>query len=99
MRNSGRAALGTLAGAAIAALVAPLIRPLFSAPTGGVGFVTVTAYPKSWDYAVIALLITFSFIGGALGSGTLSGAAAPPPPRGGEGAAAPQSTSPRSSAS
>ena len=66
MRNSGRVALGTLAGAAIAALIAPLIRPLFSAPHGGVGFVTVAAYPKSWDYAVVALLIASAFAGGAI---------------------------------
>ena len=66
MRNSGRVALGTLAGAAIAALIAPLIRPLFSAPRGAVGFVTVAAYPKSWDYAVVALLIASAFAGGAI---------------------------------
>jgi len=80
MRNSGRVALGTLAGATLAAVIAPLIRPLFSAPKGGVGFLTVTAYPKSWDYAVIALLIAGAFTGGAL----LSGAPAPSPVHAGE---------------
>ena len=75
MRNSGRVAVGTLAGAAVAALVAPMIRPLFSAPKGGVGLLTVAGYPKSWDYAVIALLILLGCAGGVV----LSGAPAPSP--------------------
>jgi len=68
MRNSGRVALGSLAGAAIAGLIAPRIRPHFHPITGGVGALSVAGYPKSWDYAVIALLIALAFIGGALGS-------------------------------
>lgn len=66
MRTEGRVALGSLAGAAVGALLAPLIRPLFHPPTGGVGLVTVIGYPKSWDYAVIALLIGCAFLGGAI---------------------------------
>ena len=52
-----RAALGSLTGAAVAAAVAFLAKPLFGPPTIGVGFVTVNAYPKSWDYATYALLV------------------------------------------
>jgi len=66
MTGSARVALGSLAGAAIAAAVAPLTRRFFSPPLVGVGFVTVNAYPKSWDYAVIALLVLGAFLGGAV---------------------------------
>lgn len=60
-----RVALGSLAGAAIGALLAPATKRFFHPPDVGVGWVTVNAYPKSWDYAVIALLILGAFIGGA----------------------------------
>ncbi|HJQ39897.1 MAG TPA: hypothetical protein VKB93_22370 [Thermoanaerobaculia bacterium] len=63
MPPSARAALGSLLGAALAYL----IRPFFHPPAGGVGFVTVAGYPKSWDYAVLALLVLGAFIGGAAG--------------------------------
>ena len=66
MNSTARAALGSLAGAAAAAAIAPSLRPFFSPPQVGVGFVTVNAYPKGWDYAVVALLIAASFAGGAL---------------------------------
>jgi hypothetical protein len=66
MNGSARLALGSLAGAVVAAAFAPLIRPLFNPPTGGVGVLTVHGYPKGWDYAVIALLILGAFAGGAL---------------------------------
>jgi hypothetical protein len=66
MRNSGRVALGSLAGVALAGLIAPRIRPLFRPVTGGVGALTVAGYPKSWDYAVVALLIGLAFAGGAV---------------------------------
>jgi hypothetical protein len=66
MTASVRVALGSLAGAAVAAAVAPAIRPLFSPPTIGVGFVTVNGYPKSWDYAVVVLLVLGAFLGGVL---------------------------------
>lgn len=65
MTNAVRVAIGSCAGGAAAAFVAPLLRPLFHPPTGGVGFVTVHAYPKGWDYAVVALLIAGTFLGGA----------------------------------
>jgi hypothetical protein len=68
MSQGGRVAIGALAGACATAALAPLIRPLFSPPAGGVGLVTVNHYPKSWDYAVIALLIAFSFLGAWLAS-------------------------------
>jgi len=75
MNAPARVALGSLAGAAIGAAVAPLTKRFFSPPTVGVGWVTVNAYPKTWDYAVIALLVLGAFAGGAL----LSGAAGSQP--------------------
>jgi hypothetical protein len=62
----GRAGAGALIGAAVAAAIAPFLKPLFGPPAGGVGFLTVHAYPKSWDYAVVALLAICAFIGGAV---------------------------------
>lgn len=61
-----RVALGSFAGAAIAAAIAPATKRFFAPPTGGVGWVTVNAYPKGWDYAVIALLVLGAFAGGAI---------------------------------
>jgi hypothetical protein len=61
-----RVALGSLAGAAIGALLAPATRRFFHPPDVGVGWVTVNAYPKSWDYAVIVLLVLGAFIGGTV---------------------------------
>jgi len=55
--------LGAAIGAAVAALVAPHLRGLFPVPTGAVGACTKLQYPKGWDYAVIALLTAFSFLG------------------------------------
>ncbi|MGZ7078850.1 MAG: hypothetical protein ACXVJT_05490 [Thermoanaerobaculia bacterium] len=66
MPERARLAVGSLAGAALAACVAPLLRPFFSVPSGGIGFVTVANYPKGWDYAVVALLIAGAFVGGLL---------------------------------
>jgi hypothetical protein len=60
-----RVALGAGAGAAVAAAIAPATKRFFSPPDVGVGWVTVNAYPKSWDYAVIALLVLGAFAGGA----------------------------------
>jgi hypothetical protein len=60
--------VGACLGAAIAAAVAPLTRTWFSVPTGGVGIVTISGYPKAYDYAVITLLIA----GAAVGSWGLS---------------------------
>lgn len=62
-----RVALGSLVGAAVAAAMAPWTRRFFSPPDVGVGWVTVNAYPKSWDYAVIALLVLGAFAGGLFG--------------------------------
>src|SRR5687767_6800577 len=67
-----RVALGSLVGAGIAALIAPWTKRFFSPPDVGVGWVTVNAYPKGWDYAVIALLVIGAFAGGALLSSPLS---------------------------
>lgn len=63
--TGARVALGSLIGAAAAAALAPYTRPFFSPPKVGVGFVTVNAYPKSWDYAVVALLVFGALAGGA----------------------------------
>ncbi len=59
-------AIGAVLGTAVAAIVAPLIRPLFPVPTGGVGWITVHHYPKTWDYAVVALLVGCAFAGATL---------------------------------
>src|SRR5688500_12013584 len=67
-----RVAVGSLVGAAVAAAIAPWTRRFFSPPDVGVGWVTVNAYPKGWDYAVIALLVIGAFAGGALSSSPLS---------------------------
>lgn len=64
MTGTARAALGSLIGAALSAAAAPLLRPLFSIPGGGVGAVTVGAYPKGWDYAVVAMLAIGAAAGG-----------------------------------
>lgn len=66
MSDHGRVGLGSLAGAALAAAVAPLIKPFFGVPTEGVGAVTVAGYPKGWDHAVVALLVLGAFAGGAI---------------------------------
>ena len=73
--------LGAAIGAVIAALIAPHLRGLFHVPTGGIGATTKLQYPKSWDYAVIALLTAFSFLG-ALASSP-AGRAPSPAPSGG----------------
>ena len=62
-------AIGAIAGAIIAAFLAPLTLRFFSVPDGGVGVVTVHQYPKEWDYAVVAMLVGFSFLGGICHSG------------------------------
>ena len=62
----GRAGAGALIGAAVAAALAPFLKPLFGPPTGGIGFLTAHAYPKGWDYAVVALLAICAFLGAAL---------------------------------
>jgi hypothetical protein len=77
-----RIAIGSLAGALAAALLAPLARGFFSVPSGAIGYVTVHQYPKGWDYAVIALLVVFAAAGGVLASrGTHATIAPPEPPR------------------
>jgi hypothetical protein len=66
MRGTARVALGSLAGAALAAALAPLTKGFFAPPDGGVGFVTVHAYPKGWDYAVVAMIAGFALVGGVV---------------------------------
>lgn len=64
MPRIGRMAAGSVVGAAVVAAVAPHLKRFFSAPDGGVGVLTVHGYPKGWDYAVVALLVVFAFLGG-----------------------------------
>jgi hypothetical protein len=71
-------AIGSLCGATVAAIVAPLMKPWFHVPGGGVGYVTITAYPKGWDYAVVALLAIGAFAGGAFFVAPASQPAVPP---------------------
>jgi hypothetical protein len=70
MMSMGRAAAGSAIGAALAAFIAPMIRPWFRVPDVGVGMITVNAYPKSWDYAVVALIVIGAFAGGAIAAWT-----------------------------
>jgi hypothetical protein len=46
--------------------VLPLLRPLFRVPVNGVGVITVTGYPKGWDYAVLVIVFLASAAGGVL---------------------------------
>lgn len=80
MTAAGRIAAGASCGAGLAALLARALRPFFHPPTGGVGWTTVHAYPKGWDYAVVALLVAGAFGGGMLASRRVI-AAAPDSPR------------------
>ena len=73
-------AIGAIAGAIIAAFLAPYMVGLFGVPDGGVGFVTVHQYPKSWDYAVVAMMVAFSFLGGIYGGQALLPVRSPDPP-------------------
>lgn len=67
MRRITGSLVGSLAGGAIGASIVPLLRPLFSVPAGGVGFVTVHQYPKGQDYAAVVILIGASFAGALVG--------------------------------
>lgn len=55
-----RAAIGSF----LVIAAAFLARPFFDPPLVGVGFVTVNAYPKSWDYFVILALLVAGFLVG-----------------------------------
>src|ERR1700674_4369687 len=74
--------VGACVGAAIAAAIAPWTRDWFSVPTGGGGIVTISGYPKAYDYAVIALLIAGAAVGG-LGLSRVCGPALAGPPSAG----------------
>jgi hypothetical protein len=66
MSDGWRLTIGGAAGSLIAAAVSPLVRPFLHPPTGGVGFVTVNAYPKGYDYALVALLALGACAGAVL---------------------------------
>src|SRR5512141_146674 len=80
MHGAARLAIGSAAGASVAAIVVSFGEPLFTVPTGGVGYLTVAAYPKGWDYAVIALLVGGAFLGGVIASWTVREAPVMAPP-------------------
>src|SRR4051812_13267348 len=67
-------ALGALGGAALAGLLAPLVRSRFSPPTGGVGVLTIAQYPKTFDYFVIVAIVIGAFAGGVVAAYVRSGA-------------------------
>ena len=46
---------GTVAAIAIMPLL-PLLKPLFPVPGKGIGIISLSGYPKAWDYAVVAIL-------------------------------------------
>ena len=73
-------AAGSLAGAIVLAGAATLVRGAFHPPAGGVGFVTVHAYPKSFDYFVVAMIVAGSMIGGILAAFLPQPAAGDPRP-------------------
>jgi hypothetical protein len=60
-------ALGAALGAAMFGALSTLCRGLFHLPAGGVGFVTVHAYPKGFDYFVVGMLFAGAVVGGLLG--------------------------------
>src|SRR5437773_2296189 len=70
-----------LVGVAAALLVTPLLpflKPLFSIPGHGIGWVTVNRYPKGWDYAVVIILFVVAASATLIaqwGAGVLTGAA------------------------
>src|SRR5882724_3408473 len=76
--------LGAAVGAAIVFAFAPRFTWLFDVPSGGVGWVTVSKYPKGFDYAVIVALIVLSalasFALGILTARARRVAARPAPP-------------------
>ncbi len=77
-----RAAIGALLGAAVAAGVAFVARPFFDPPLGGIGFVTVNAYPKGWDYFVVLALVVLPCAGALVAN---VGRGFSPPPSGAGG--------------
>src|SRR5438132_1627182 len=55
-------AIGAAIGAPVVFFFAPRFQWLFDVPAGEVGYVTVTKYPKGFDYAVIVALIVASAV-------------------------------------
>lgn len=64
--SRGLIAAGAAAGAGIFGALSSLARPFFSVPTGGVGFVTVSHYPKGFDYFVVAMIAGGAIAGGVV---------------------------------
>jgi hypothetical protein len=82
MAGLGRVAAGAWIGAAVAGAISPFLKPLFDVPANGVGFTTLNAYPKGWDYAVVALLVLGAFMGGMLSRGATAAPEVDSQPRG-----------------
>jgi hypothetical protein len=62
--SRSRIALGAAVGAVLFRVASTPARGLFPVPGGGVGFVTVHAYPKEFDYFVVGMLVAGALIGG-----------------------------------
>src|SRR5260221_12492995 len=73
--SRGVIAAGSTAGAVVFAALSPIARGLFSVPGGGVGYVSVTHYPKGFDYWVVAMVIVGAVAGGGAAGLCLGGQA------------------------
>src|SRR5690349_17663218 len=56
-------AIGAAVGGAVVFRFAAQFKWMFDVPGGGVGLVTVSKYPKGWDYAVVVSLIVLAALG------------------------------------
>ncbi|HYO78173.1 MAG TPA: hypothetical protein VE010_17060, partial [Thermoanaerobaculia bacterium] len=56
---------GAIAAIAVMPLL-PLLKPLFPVPGNGIGLISISGYPKAWDYAVVSLLFAVPVIVAAL---------------------------------
>ncbi|HEX8252432.1 MAG TPA: hypothetical protein VF846_04715 [Thermoanaerobaculia bacterium] len=56
---------GAIAAIAVMPLL-PLLKPLFPVPGNGIGIISISGYPKGWDYAVVSILFVVPVIVAAL---------------------------------
>lgn len=71
--SRGVIAAGSAAGGVVCAALSFLTRGLFRVPQGGVGYVTVSHYPKGFDYFVVAMLVAGAVAGGIAAAWSLRG--------------------------